>query len=45
MDNIDNLFMETQEKIDAAKETNTALEDKNISAAYLPIAVRMQNRP
>ena len=44
MEDINGLFEDTQAKIEAAEEANTALEDKEISAAYSPMAIRLQER-
>ena len=44
MQDIDGLFEDTQEKIEAAEKEHAALEDKEISVAYSSIAIRFQER-
>ena len=44
MQDIAGIFEDTQDKIEAAEKKNTALEDKEISAAYSPMVIRFQER-
>ena len=44
MQDIDGLFEDTQERIEAAGKAHAILEDKEISVAYSPMAIRLQER-